>query len=553
MSRTITLIATVGAALAVAAPASGQGQPVEPQWMQALEARSQELNRQHGLGDYTGIRPDVFERRRSEAGRARREHAPELARSRANDAPRARHATSRTCERRRPSRRARRSPRSGVCDSLNENVLARERATARPRTCSSVRSPRGHGLGEHFIGSMRRANEAFARERRPRAGRVRACRAAGRRRHRSRDGREIEWPQIGFGVGIGILLAAGLMLALRATRATAAGALSCRCTDRGRHRPADAAALGEGGRGASGVNFRACETREAVPQELLASRTQRTRAPAGAARAHRAAHASPHRPRPASGKLWSTPVSIVAEGGERWLVAPYGARNWVKNARAAGWVRLRRGSRDERLAVEELDPEEAVPVLKRYYELARVTRPFFDATLASSDEEWLAEAPRHPVFRLGKRREQRAAGSRRRRDRARAFRPRRPRVRDRPGRGGGAHRTRARRRAARRGSPRRPRRWSRARRRARSSSAPRPSTRTSRLRSRSSHASSPTRSSSRRSATRSPRLRPSRSQRGRRSRGLVTQWHKALSSRRWKVSPCSAPASWRAFPRSRCA
>lgn len=101
-----------------------------------------------------------------------------------------------------------------------------------------------------------------------------------------------------------------------------------------------------------------------------------------------------------SGKLWSTPVSIVAEGGERWLVAPYGARNWVKNARAAGWVRLRRGSRDERLAIAELDAEAAVPVLKRYYELARVTRPFFDTTLASSDEEWLAEAPRHPVFRL---------------------------------------------------------------------------------------------------------------------------------------------------------
>jgi deazaflavin-dependent oxidoreductase (nitroreductase family) len=101
-----------------------------------------------------------------------------------------------------------------------------------------------------------------------------------------------------------------------------------------------------------------------------------------------------------SGKPWSTPVSIVAEGGERWLVAPYGERNWVKNARAAGWVELRRGRRDERLAVEELSSEDAVPVLRRYYELAFVTRPFFDVTLSSSDEEWRAEAPRHPVFRL---------------------------------------------------------------------------------------------------------------------------------------------------------
>ena len=101
-----------------------------------------------------------------------------------------------------------------------------------------------------------------------------------------------------------------------------------------------------------------------------------------------------------TGKLWSTPVSIVEERGERWLVAPFGDRNWVKNARAAGWVELRRGRRHGRFAVEELSPEEAVPVLRRYYELGRVTRPFFDVTLSSPDEDWLAEAPRHPVFRL---------------------------------------------------------------------------------------------------------------------------------------------------------
>ena len=100
-----------------------------------------------------------------------------------------------------------------------------------------------------------------------------------------------------------------------------------------------------------------------------------------------------------SGKPWSTPVSIVEERSERWLVAPYGDRNWVKNARAAGWVELRRGRRSERLGVEELAPAQAVPVLRRYYELGLVTRPFFDVSLDSSDDEWLAEAPSHPVFR----------------------------------------------------------------------------------------------------------------------------------------------------------
>ena len=101
-----------------------------------------------------------------------------------------------------------------------------------------------------------------------------------------------------------------------------------------------------------------------------------------------------------TGTLWSTPVSIVEHDGERWLVAPYGERNWVKNARAAGWVELQRGRRRERLAVEEVDAEQAVPVLREYYRRFRVTRTLFEVTLESSHDEWLAEAPRHPVFRL---------------------------------------------------------------------------------------------------------------------------------------------------------
>ena len=101
-----------------------------------------------------------------------------------------------------------------------------------------------------------------------------------------------------------------------------------------------------------------------------------------------------------TGRLWSTPVTIVEHDGHRWLVAPYGERNWVRNARAAGWVNLRRGRRRERLAVEPADAAAAVPVLRRYYERGRLIRPFFDVTRASSDEEWAAEAPRHPVLRL---------------------------------------------------------------------------------------------------------------------------------------------------------
>ena len=101
-----------------------------------------------------------------------------------------------------------------------------------------------------------------------------------------------------------------------------------------------------------------------------------------------------------TGTPFSTPVSIVKLGDERWLVAPYGERNWVKNARAAGSVELRRGRKREQLRIEELGATDAVPVLRAYYRRFRVTRPFFEVDTDSPNEAWLAEAPRHPVFRL---------------------------------------------------------------------------------------------------------------------------------------------------------
>jgi hypothetical protein len=50
--------------------------------------------------------------------------------------------------------------------------------------------------------------------------------------------------------------------------------------------------------------------------------------------------------------------------------------------------------------VREVSPEEAGPVLKDYIELARPTRPYFDATPQAPVERFVAEAGRHPVFEL---------------------------------------------------------------------------------------------------------------------------------------------------------
>jgi len=101
-----------------------------------------------------------------------------------------------------------------------------------------------------------------------------------------------------------------------------------------------------------------------------------------------------------SGRIYSTPVKTVERSGARWLVAPYGERSWVKNARAAGRVELRRGRRAERFTIVEVGPAEAAPVLQEYLRTTPVTQKFFDVRADSPLDAFLAEAPRHPVFRL---------------------------------------------------------------------------------------------------------------------------------------------------------
>jgi deazaflavin-dependent oxidoreductase (nitroreductase family) len=101
-----------------------------------------------------------------------------------------------------------------------------------------------------------------------------------------------------------------------------------------------------------------------------------------------------------SGTPRSTPVTLVEEDGQRWLVAPYGPVEWVHNARAAGQVELSRGRRTESVRVKELAPEAAAPVLKLYVERVPITRPYFDAAPDAPLAAFAAEASRHPVFQI---------------------------------------------------------------------------------------------------------------------------------------------------------
>jgi deazaflavin-dependent oxidoreductase (nitroreductase family) len=101
-----------------------------------------------------------------------------------------------------------------------------------------------------------------------------------------------------------------------------------------------------------------------------------------------------------SGQPHTVPVIPVSRDGHRFLVAPYGVVQWVRNLRAAGTATLTRGRHAEEISVTELPEQEAAPVLKQYLLKVAAVRPYFDATVDSPLESFEREALRHPVFHI---------------------------------------------------------------------------------------------------------------------------------------------------------
>ena len=101
-----------------------------------------------------------------------------------------------------------------------------------------------------------------------------------------------------------------------------------------------------------------------------------------------------------SGQPRTTPVSVVERAGKRYLFAPYGIVDWVRNLRAAGTATLTRGHRAEEVRATELPGGEAGVVLKAFIQSGNPMGRFFAVTMGSSDEEFARATISHPVFLL---------------------------------------------------------------------------------------------------------------------------------------------------------
>lgn len=103
-----------------------------------------------------------------------------------------------------------------------------------------------------------------------------------------------------------------------------------------------------------------------------------------------------------SGQWRTVPVNLLVIDGERYLVAPRGHTQWVRNMRAAGGGELRLGRKVEAFAVEEVADAAKPPILREYLRkwAWEVGRFFEGVDKGSPDARLLEIAPGFPVFRL---------------------------------------------------------------------------------------------------------------------------------------------------------
>ena len=103
-----------------------------------------------------------------------------------------------------------------------------------------------------------------------------------------------------------------------------------------------------------------------------------------------------------SGEWRSNPVNVLSYGGHRYLVAPRGHTQWVRNLRVAGGGELRVGRRVERFTAVELADQQKPEVLRAYLKRWKFeVGVFFDGVGPDApDAALLAIAPGYPVFQL---------------------------------------------------------------------------------------------------------------------------------------------------------
>jgi deazaflavin-dependent oxidoreductase (nitroreductase family) len=101
-----------------------------------------------------------------------------------------------------------------------------------------------------------------------------------------------------------------------------------------------------------------------------------------------------------SGRMYSTPVNLLAIDQKLYLVCPRGRAQWVRNAEASGRVLLKK-RRIQEFELSAVPDEKKPAILKEYLERYRTTvQRYFPVKAGSPLSAFAPYVARYPVFDL---------------------------------------------------------------------------------------------------------------------------------------------------------
>jgi deazaflavin-dependent oxidoreductase (nitroreductase family) len=102
-----------------------------------------------------------------------------------------------------------------------------------------------------------------------------------------------------------------------------------------------------------------------------------------------------------TGRVYSSPVNLLQVGGKKYLVAPRGQTQWVRNAESAGEVVLKRGSARNKYRLVPIPDSEKPEILKSYLDSYKSeVQRYFPVPAGSPPAAFRDIASHYPVFEL---------------------------------------------------------------------------------------------------------------------------------------------------------
>lgn len=102
-----------------------------------------------------------------------------------------------------------------------------------------------------------------------------------------------------------------------------------------------------------------------------------------------------------TGRIYSTPVNVLEYKNKKYLVAPRGDTQWVRNVIASQMATLVKGTKRENIRLQPIADQAKAEILKAYLDTYKLTvQRYFPIPAGSPVKEFEPLAGRYPVFEI---------------------------------------------------------------------------------------------------------------------------------------------------------